>query len=657
MQSDTRDAAAEHREAIGVAGDVTGRLNRLRKAFDKDGFDLAESGVFRFSNRLGIIAEHRTARNYDTGRRKRVYYVEGTPYEMGYLMGRMAEPEIDRMTSLYIDGMVRDLIRRQLDHEEDEDAEGENHQDNTDDNEGQRSLPRQLGLPRLDMHSVLVRSVYSLIENRDVTKAVPKAFREEIAGIVDGCRHAANLRRQRTKVNSRALWVLNAGIDVLYSLAYTGKFLSLLFHDAHRRVRPTSPFLCNAFALLNEATTGGALFGRDFMFPTGGVFQDLACLIIRNPTREQEGVALPTVSMAAPGIVGSMATMNVHGVAGGVDVSPGANSDHRRPGMNSLLLVRHSIENGKDATGAVECIVQAKRGVSWCYIIADGGHGEDRACVVEAGASDAGMPSKGFIEDLSKKDRKLRSLLPSAGFLKAHPTGKMLNGAMARWADTTLPLRPYIESFNEKLWAHLRPEVAFDDVAFGERGYINPRRTPKEIEEDGYRVVHEKRCPENFYFAPQRGKPGEVLLLTNHFLHPAMRLYAMHPWTNKLTAEKLPDDTQWRYDELNARILQALDRSPISYAQARNLIDYLSPLRKPPAGYYYAAEGPWSESYADKGQWSRDYAIGDTWKQNRKRIAVGGAVLLFDLKARTAEAKYGYHADDWVKISLKRYIE
>ena len=54
------------------------RLIHLAKAFSNDGFDVTRTVVY--NGRLGITAESRTVVNYDTGRPKKAYYVEGTPY-------------------------------------------------------------------------------------------------------------------------------------------------------------------------------------------------------------------------------------------------------------------------------------------------------------------------------------------------------------------------------------------------------------------------------------------------------------------------------------------------------------------------------------------------------------------------------------------------
>ncbi|NIV40163.1 MAG: hypothetical protein GWN58_65395, partial [Anaerolineae bacterium] len=52
--------------------------------------------VFTYQGRVGVRASNRSACHLP-GKVKRAYYVEGTHFEMGYLLGLMAEPEISQM--------------------------------------------------------------------------------------------------------------------------------------------------------------------------------------------------------------------------------------------------------------------------------------------------------------------------------------------------------------------------------------------------------------------------------------------------------------------------------------------------------------------------------------------------------------------------------
>ena len=66
----------------------------LWNAFEHDGYRIKKT-INEFG-RTGIVAEHKTAANYDTGVKKKAYYLEGTNYEMGYLLGLLRQRGRDR---------------------------------------------------------------------------------------------------------------------------------------------------------------------------------------------------------------------------------------------------------------------------------------------------------------------------------------------------------------------------------------------------------------------------------------------------------------------------------------------------------------------------------------------------------------------------------
>lgn len=123
------------------------------------------------------------------------------------------------------------------------------------------------------------------------------------------------------------------------------------------------------------------------------------------------------------------------------------------------------------------------------------------------------------------------------------------------------------------------------------------------------------------------------MVTTNHYLYPPMRLCAMEPWTANLL-QGYTDDIQWRYDELNHQIREALSaQGKIDYATAKRLIDFLAPYGNFP-------------QYYDHNPKSKDGAA----------TVIKGCTSLFDLKKRTIESHYGYYCDEWVKTTLPLYI-
>jgi hypothetical protein len=211
----------------------------------------------------------------------------------------------------------------------------------------------------------------------------------------------------------------------------------------------------------------------------------------------------------------------------------------------------------------------------------------------------------------------VRFALPDAAFLDAHPSCDARAGAMIRWEGFGEPT-DYVHRFNPRLWRLFGKRL--HRGAFAPRGAIN--RTPTE-----------RNCPGNFYFAPLRGRRDEVVLLTNHFVVPEMRLCTMHPWTNRVARATI-DDSQWRYDELNRRIQDSLERNgPITFDEARRLIDFLSP------------EGDYPNYYRHNPR-----------SADGKQVAIFGSTSLFDLEARVVESHYGYYGDEWVRITLPNYF-
>jgi hypothetical protein len=154
---------------------------------------------------------------------------------------------------------------------------------------------------------------------------------------------------------------------------------------------------------------------------------------------------------------------------------------------------------------------------------------------------------------------------------------------------------------------------------FTERGYID-------------RIWTEKNCPGPFYFAPQRETRPDVLLATNAFITPEMRLTSMNEWTALLAGGNL-NDIQWRYDELNREILDAIDTASDGIAEdtAWKLVNFLNPAGRFPS--YYNPRGAMD------------------WQS----VQVHGSVTLCELTSRTLTTLYGYYGDAPVTLHLDSF--
>lgn len=551
-------------------------ISRLIGAFDKDGFE-AKNIITKF-NGLGIMAEHKTARSYDTGSKKKVYYLKGTPYEMGYLMGLLAETEIAQMTDVFTEKVLFSFI-------------------------GSKVL-KEINWIRDGLTHVL-----SLLTKTEFS-GMPPEIRDEIQGIYDGCKE----RNAGTKVTLERLITLNLGIDVILSMVYSGNFLFMSFTDI-KPVDINLPLMCNAFSVFGKAAGKGHYFGRDFMFPTADVFQETAAMILYDPVGPEGQKSIPLVSVAAPGMIGSISAMNMNGVGMGVDMSPAAICDPHQIGINSLLLVRRCVQYGSSAEHVIDIMRATKRGVSWNYIVSDGTH--DRACIVETGKS--GIQPDPLLFPMNY----YMPALPDYIFMSRHESASYDSGLMVRWNNYHYPVA-YLD-FNAGLWKRHNDltgsKCAIQQDAFGTMGFIN-------------NTWNGRNCPSAYYFAPQREERDDVVITTNHYIIPEMRYYAMYPWTAMVVGEKI-NDIQWRYDALNYLIMKEInEKGSIDYQAAKRLIDYLSP------------QGPYQSYYAHKPR-SRD----------NKEIRIEGCTSVFDLKKKVVESHYGYYCDEWVRVTLPNYFD
>ncbi|HEX3048841.1 MAG TPA: hypothetical protein VHY08_29095 [Bacillota bacterium] len=612
---------------MGQTSDIQNRITKLKAAFQNDGYTVKQDPlIIKGQNggpKIGIVAESPATIGGDSSKKKKAYYVEGAPYDLGRLMGRLAKADIRRMAFEFVDEIVFAFLNIESVKTCTNDA---------------ASLKSQINI----LGEILVQLVLYPMVAKVYSTAVPQEIKEEIQGMVDGGGYILPWTRKELLLH---LQVLNLGVDVLCAFIYTlnEQILRELEAKAERKFRKKIkldpsffkiPVFCNAFSILGKAAGGGHYFGRDFMFPNAGVFQDVATLIVYNPDPDSKpGILnLPLVSATAPGFAGSIAAMNSRGVAAGVDMRPAKNCNCEEIGLNSLPMVRCAIQHSDTAVTAADFIVNNVRGVSWIYPISDGTH--DRACVVEAGAP--GVDPLLFIP------KDMLQILPPGPF----PTG----GYQVRWSDDpveTKKIYDYIGKYNQKLVDNFNRKLPdplkkpVPDVTQLGFVYKNPDQGNKKALKDN--------CPSVYYFAPPRWSgdvtcnQGETLILANHYLDPVMRLYSMGEWLSLLSTlmGHVEDDSQWRYDELNSLICDALGVDPatlkpskaINYAKAKELIEFLAPYPGWPCEKYYNPDG-----------------------QDYKLIQIGGCISIFDLKKRTVETHAGYYGDEWIRITLPNYL-
>jgi hypothetical protein len=566
----------------------------LEDAFKSDGFQVERTE--RYKGARGILARSTSDST------KIALYIEGAPYERGYLIGSLAHEKVELMTTTYVDNLVPAFITPRF-----------------------FNPLRFRRLKQRLMNILRDRCMRTYYKHPD---DIPRYLKDEMMGIAAGCK----AQNPDTPVSYRELFLLNTGIDFLLSYVYTGAHIFDWIEDLKgfrqrqegrspvaRRIasmikvpRIASrffriPLACNAFSLTGDLTQGAKHYlGRDFMFPTAGVFQDTCCLLITDPGKGDERV-LPVASVTAPGIVGSMAALNSEGVALGVDMVPGQNCNYHRPGLNSLLMVRYCADHAHSIEDAEALIVDAQRGVPWLYVVADGK--SQSAAVVEAGKMSELIDNRSYVPE---KYRQLVDRLPYR---------PLRRGLMIRESGFVPPAD--IAAVNASLFKLGKKPHSLDREQANGRYHMRKRKPWKQ-----------KAVPKTYYFPPQRESRPGLLIVTNQFLTPEMRLSSMGSWAS-IVATSLENDLQWRYDELNSQIREMIDFSSsrgrkITLEEAKSLIDFLSPRRKHPA--YYAKN-----------------ACSATGKR------IEGAIVLFDLTDRILHSYYGYYDNNWLRLRLPAY--
>ncbi len=632
------------------------RYEKIAAAFARDGWIVASvppsgpEGGRDFAERgdlIGVAAWRPATRPgegsaRDRSRRKRAYYVEGSAFDRGWLMGFMAEAEASSMCADYVTNVIFDFL----------------------------SLP---GLMKSDCRAIrkMKRAIIDAIANDSLSKrdGIPSEYIEEIEGLVAGARAV----KADTKVNFKDLWALNFGIDCLVAHIYTQslRFKERRFSKYFLRV----PVGCNAFAFSGRYTRGGgAFFGRDFMFPTAGVFQDLACLVVCNP-RPGIGAARAAApgpgeerlhaAVLAPGMTGAVCAMNESGFASGIEMLPHPLCDAERPGFNSLGMVRDIGARCAGVEEGAERVAGHLRGTSWIYAMGDK---SGRGLMAETCKS---LPEGSAFPYLGDTPRYWKKRLPSTERFEkmreaegnpAHDRGVVrrgesykvpaelfrLNRRLLRWYNWNLSDRT--REILVKLMGTFAKLVSLEYLSFGAfaRDFIRAVEPVRRFRRRAFRergiicrTPAEDRTPGPYYYPPQRRQDSGWIIVTNHCVSPEMRTSGMTNWMALLAGERA-NDFQYRYDTLNRLAIRKYEEAgPFDFDSAWDLIDFLRPDPAGPCPDYYAAEISPRKRRADPDYW--------------RKIFVHGAVSLCDLEGLRFRSLWGYYGDLPVEISLEGY--
>lgn len=266
----------------------------------------------------------------DPVKQKRLLYLTGTHYEMGFQTGYLACSGTATMVHDYLNEFLFEMMELPFESED-------------------------LGL------------LWDCLRNflKELTLAsmhyVPESMLEEMQGIVDGYARAKNQGLEGTEriVGFPDVFLLNQGMDVISSLTY--------------HVLGKSVMGCNQFACWGTRTKHGGVFhGRDFQFYNAGVYQDEALLAVYVPEGSGGNPSpYPFVTVTAPGFVGLATGLNAQGVSMGIDVVHAWPARSADPGLGGLLMIRKIMEQASTLNEAVDIVRSQEKGCPWIYLVAD----------------------------------------------------------------------------------------------------------------------------------------------------------------------------------------------------------------------------------------------------------------------------------------------
>jgi len=452
---------------------------------------------------------------------KHCLVLTGSSYCMGYQMGYLRPAETQLMAVSFLDKAAEALLKIKRD-----------------------DFP--------EIYDFLKNEVRKLCEG--ARPVIPDYLEEEMAGM------AAGATAHGYAIDARDVILMNEGFDALYAILSTGvlpsfqEFVDLItgkrsqlvaanqtdaLKQLDTKIRVTGarvlfpsadPYIlgCNEFVVSGNATGSDAVYhGRDFMFPTGDIYQDVSCAVVYMPEEDY-----PFIAITAPGFVGHPTALNSQGLSMGMDVVLGACS-RPTPGMGSLFVLRDIVQHCNNLDQAIARMKDMDRGVSWLYVIADDEHSASytNGVVVEEGRSDP--PFTG-------PDR-----MPIWNQILLWPLIVKLKGQ-------PLPERGMLMRSQEWLYPETFKCV---NIGFPNGNDIN------------YLI----------YFPDQNETWPDVVVAANNYIIPRMVFTTFNPRIDRIGGSINKATLTFRYNKMVELI--GNDYGHVNYAKAREIIDFLNPNR------------------------------------------------------------------------------
>ncbi|HEY9161666.1 MAG TPA: carcinine hydrolase/isopenicillin-N N-acyltransferase family protein [Desulfomonilia bacterium] len=521
------------------------------------------------------------------------------------------------------------------------------------------------------------RTDRAIAGKRNDPSAIPPSVLEEVQGIADGATAGLKAIGRTEKVTFNEVFAISEGIDALF--AYVLKFifnpsldaetlqqiadlLKILLNNGgkllangnfgtdeiqvtpdlkvlfpKRQANPLIRFGCNGFMVTGNLTNDGKTYhGRDFMFTTGGVFQDESAMVIYLPAS-----GYPFVTINSPGFVGQMVGMNSQGVSVGVDISlSGAVS--KEPGVGCLIVNRELLNSCATIDEAVARFRQFKRGVPWDYMVADDTPSAQygNSVVFEAIMSDPACNGydqlpwllrtkiQPYIKNLKNSEDQNSDDFNADGSIRS---GTMLRGA--KWV--------FPDAFKQTIDAAKTPDLSDQESYlkwYGEGGGPNGSE---------------------YTFPDQFESDDDIIVVTNEFLIPRMRISQFESIVQMGYVSGALPEMVWRYQYCLQLILDQKNSGnkidffgPGDYpaiGTAGWIIDFLNP------NDVFSPDKPHACSLAPDG-----FKFKPSVKQNDFYVPrfrdVDGLHAIMNNTDKVMKGLYGYLPDPWVGADLKQFI-
>eukprot|EP00164_Ancoracysta_twista_P005192 GFYU01007096.1.p1 GENE.GFYU01007096.1~~GFYU01007096.1.p1 ORF type:complete len:618 (+),score=223.48 GFYU01007096.1:227-2080(+) len=574
--------------------------DKIIRAFAADNFAVSDMQVFEGMRGFTAISNNVTI--YKTGARKKVHYVEGTSYQMGYLVGLLTPEEASTMCGPYLIQATAMFFAAKLE---------------------KKFVNNKAWNEFLNvLVGYMADDIFPQYQQQLADGVIPQEVADEISGLSRGVLE----QDPRSPCTEKRVVALNFMFDSLLGHIYAGALLPKIKTDLPRKVKNISAAVLKGIALLEDSdfavpdhcngfvVTGfgnknirDTYFGRDFQFSNGGAFQLTNTMIMYVPTDGR----LPLVSVSAPGFLGGATVLNAAGVSMGVNLLRSAASNPDRFGLNSILLARSALHYSTTGHEAEHYVIHAKRGVPYMYPTADA-HGYGAVYEAVAWVPEFDLKPYSFVE------KKISDLLPSFEFFLLHqsPALDKSHGCVVR--RRTYEYHQSYTNYNYDLLKVFN--VTTSEANWTPRGYLCDTFEEDEVLGPKY---------QNNYFAPQREDLDDLVLVSNFAVSPEVRLTEMGYWPNLMMATG--EAIQWRYDELNNRLQDAF--GTFDMEKTKEVLSYLSPDVTP---------GYWNTPRVDP--------------HNPMTMEISGALSAVDTRRRQIQTKSGYWIDGWLTLNLLNYI-